>query len=110
MSELDDFNSFMKIAQGEQKEGNYDHIYGAFMNNIRMIRSDAYKLILLPEAEETLLFDVNRDPEEMKNLYGEKKYNDIAIGLYSQFNKLKEAKNDTVEFDFLYPELSENSN
>jgi arylsulfatase A-like enzyme len=41
-----------------------------------MIRDDEFKLLLLPRQQKYLLFDMQNDPEEMKDLAGDPRYAD----------------------------------
>ncbi|MFR9650522.1 MAG: sulfatase-like hydrolase/transferase [Rikenellaceae bacterium] len=66
------------------------YIYGAYIYSQRMIRNDRYKLIFIPAGQHVLLFDLENDPEEMNNLYGDAKYDDVVMELAK--NYLKEAK------------------
>ncbi len=62
------FNSFKDILNGENTVGHYSGIYGAYMNLQRMIRKDGYKLLVYPTIDKVLLFDLEADPNEMKDL------------------------------------------
>jgi arylsulfatase A-like enzyme len=57
-------------------------IYGSYLKTQRMIRNERYKLYLIPEAKQVYLFDLLKDPLEVNNLYGTKKYRKIAENLY----------------------------
>ncbi|MGB5263808.1 MAG: sulfatase-like hydrolase/transferase [Lutimonas sp.] len=69
-----EFNSFLDQAKEKKQNNNYDAIYGAYLNVQRMIRKDGFKLIVYPEINKILLFDLKNDPEEMVNLSNEKEY------------------------------------
>src|SRR5690606_13986335 len=38
------------------------------------VRNDRYKLIHFPTTDEWMLFDLEKDPQEMKNVFAEKEY------------------------------------
>lgn len=45
------FHSFMDVVSGDNTQGNYNGIYGAYMNLQRMIRKDGYKLLVYPKID-----------------------------------------------------------
>ena len=54
-----------------------DTMYGAYMNVQRMVSTSQYKLISYPKIEVELLFDLEKDPEEMKNLATNPEYTKV---------------------------------
>lgn len=64
------FNSLLPLARGEREEGYLnDGVYGAFEEGSqRMIRKDGYKLIVYPKIDKVLLFDMEKDPQEVNDL------------------------------------------
>ncbi|TKG95487.1 DUF4976 domain-containing protein [Puteibacter caeruleilacunae] len=100
-----EFNSLMPLARGKQKKGNYDAIYGGYRNLQRMVRKDNFKLILYPEAKKVLLFDLKKDPEEMKDLSDVKKYQSLKKKLFKELLELQKQMNDEVDLKAVYPEL-----
>lgn len=75
-----DFQSLTSIIDTKSK-GRH-HLYGAYIQTQRMIRNERYKLYLIPDAREVYLFDLLKDPLEINNLYGQKKYDRIAENMY----------------------------
>ena len=89
----------MDLARGKSTESFYDAIYGCYMDLQRMIRKDGFKLIIYPEADKTLLFDIENDPREMNNLSDDPDYQDIKTGLFIDLLNLQKEMNDELELD-----------
>ena len=66
------FNSLMPIIKNKKSSAAYPEIYGGYINLQRMVRTDRYKLIVYPEASKILLFDLKKDPDEMRGRVGRK--------------------------------------
>jgi arylsulfatase A-like enzyme len=64
--------------------------------NVRAIRTDAYKYIERVGGEPNELYDMKRDPGELANLYGQERYRqiqqDLARRLHAFFERYAEAK------------------
>lgn len=92
-----DFNSLLPIARGEQLEGNYPAIYGAYIKVQRMIRKEGFKLIVYPKADKILLFDLQKDPEEMNDLFENPAYKDKAKELAEGLVELQRQHEDPLD-------------
>jgi arylsulfatase A-like enzyme len=88
------FNSVMDLARGERTESFYDAIYGCYMDLQRMIRKDGFKLIFYPEADKTLLFDIENDPWEINDLSDDPDYHNIKSELFLRLLCLQKEMND----------------
>ena len=97
-----DFHSFLDLAKGMTDKHHYDGIYGAYMNLQRMIRKDGYKLILYPDIQKKLLFDLDSDPEETTNLATDQNYNRIQEKLFQDLLVLQEEFDDDLNLDSIY--------
>ena len=83
--------SMVPLLRGEKPEkwrteiyGLYDMHHGAEAN-MRMIRTEKWKLVLhLEEGGENELYNIKNDPDEVKNLYGEKSIIDSQNQLENQ--------------------------
>lgn len=63
-----EFKSLLPLIRGEKKQ-QYPMIYGAYeAGSQRMVKKDGMKLITYPKGPVTLLFDLEKDPLEMRNL------------------------------------------
>jgi len=55
-----DFNSLLPFCEGKSNKG-YDAVYGAYVGNQRMIRTDQYKMIIYPTANKVRLYDIQNN-------------------------------------------------
>lgn len=102
-----EFNSFMDLIKSGSETSHYSSIYGCYTNAQRMIRKGDYKLIVYPEAETTLLFDLIEDPLEMNNLSGSEGTADIEKALFMELSSLQFVMDDTVKIKSIFPQLDE---
>ncbi|MBN1420519.1 MAG: sulfatase-like hydrolase/transferase [Planctomycetes bacterium] len=72
-----EFPSLMPLLRGE-RERLYDAIYGAYMDQQRMVRTERYKLIRYPRAGEVQLFDLKDDPWETRDLAEDPRHADTV--------------------------------
>jgi hypothetical protein len=64
-----------------------------------------YKLILYPEIEKALLFNLRRDPLEIRDLSGKKGSRDRMRELFEVLQELQENLGDPLDLAQIYPEL-----
>lgn len=62
------FESFMDLISGSRQESHYEGIYGAYRNLQRAYRKDGYKLLVFPAVPKVLLFDLENDPGELRDI------------------------------------------
>ena len=67
------FRSLLPLIAGERAE-QYPAIYGAYMNRQRMIADEGWKLVWYPKIGKRLLFHLEEDPHEMRDLAEDPKY------------------------------------
>lgn len=91
------FHSILTLAKGEQTESHYPAIYGAYMNNQRMIKKDGFKLIVYPLAKKVKLFNLAVDPDEIDNLAKNMKYQQKIQTLFSELIQLQKSLNDPLD-------------
>jgi arylsulfatase A-like enzyme len=68
-----EFNSVLPKVHGKQKDSD-EVVYGSYIKEQRMVRSKKYKYIIYPMTGVELLYDLKKDPQEMKDVSKEKKY------------------------------------
>ncbi len=91
------FHSLMDIVNQENIEGHYDDgIYGAYRHLQRMIQKDSYKLIVYPNIQKTLLFDLAQDPYERNDLSTLESFKPKIESLINDLTSLQIQLNDTV--------------
>ena len=72
--------SLVSVIAGKSP-GIRDHILTAYTKVQRAVREDRWKLIVYPQINKTQLFDLQNDPNEMKDLASDKAYADQVIRL-----------------------------
>ncbi|MFT7033422.1 MAG: arylsulfatase A-like enzyme, partial [Cyclobacteriaceae bacterium] len=100
-----EFNSFMDLVKGKTDKGNYDAIYGAYVHWQRMIRKDGFKLLIFPEIDKVLLFDLENDPEEIDDLFGKPEYADKVKGLFKDLIELQKTMGDELDLTPIYKDV-----
>lgn len=94
--------SFVPILKGTQKASLHDALYYHFYENLEHkvakhigVRTDRYKLIYFYENNEWELYDLEKDPREMKNLYGNPSYKTVAEMMKNQLQKAQNQYKDS---------------
>jgi arylsulfatase A-like enzyme len=100
-----EFNSLMGLARGEQKESAYSEIYGAYTKKQRMIRADGYKLIVYPEAKVMRLFNLNKDPLEMRDIANLEENKEKIKTLFGKLVALQKSMDDELDLKTVFNEL-----
>lgn len=74
--------SFADVIKGE-KERSRDTLYFAYIDKIRSVKDDRYKLMKFTHEGKTttLLYDIKKDPYELANLYHIADYKDVVVKL-----------------------------
>jgi choline-sulfatase len=94
------FPSLVPLLTGKKKEG-YESIYGAYRHFQRMVRTDRYKLIRYPHVDEIQLFDMKKDPWEMKDLAEDSQYAQTVKDLDARLHRWMKVTGDELELDAL---------
>lgn len=93
-----EFNSLLPLINKKLKGGNLEKgVYGAYLNLQRMIRKDGYKLMVYPKANKVLLFDMENDPNELRNLAENLEYKEKVKGLFIDLQKLQREYDDKLD-------------
>jgi choline-sulfatase len=61
------FQSLLPIVKGE-KDSKYQRIYGSYTTAQRMVQVGDFKIIYYPKADVFRLYNLSKDPQEMKDL------------------------------------------
>ena len=80
----------------EQKERIRDTVFTLFSTNQRAIRDDRYKLIRFPKIDQTLLFDLQSDPNELQDLYGRPEFAGRTETLRAEYERWQSACGDNL--------------
>ena len=100
-----EFHSFLDLVKGKTDKGNYDAIYGAYVDFQRMIRKDNYKLIVYPKLEKVLLFDLKNDPEEITNLANDEAYQATVKSLFEELLLLQKQLDDPLDLNPIFQKI-----
>jgi arylsulfatase A-like enzyme len=83
-----------------------DAVIGAFRDLQRMITRDGKKLILYPRARVTRLFDLETDPEEMRDLAGTPAGIAASRSLFQRLLEIQRETGDPLDLAPFFPELA----
>ena len=89
------FPSLVPLITGEKKQM-HPALYAAFLDRQRAVRTPEWKLIRTPYADIVQLFNVKRDPWEMRNLAGEPKHAKTLATLDDALRALMTEMNDPM--------------
>jgi len=92
-----EFQSLLPLLRGGKSR--HTSIYGAFMDTQRMVRQDGWKLILYPELDVQLLFNLNDDPQERHNVASEPQYAVRKRSLLAELHRWQQALDDKLEIN-----------
>jgi choline-sulfatase len=96
------FPSIVPLITGAQKQL-HDALYAAFLDRQRAVRTAQWKLIRTPKAGQVQLFDVKRDPWEMRNLATDPKHAAILARLDRKLRELMRELKDPLPEEQLFP-------
>ncbi|MDG1805068.1 sulfatase-like hydrolase/transferase [Flavicella sp.] len=100
-----EFNSFLDLAKGEATKSHYDEIYGAYLSVQRMIRKDGFKLLIYAEINKVMLFDMNKDPEEMNDISKLPENKEKVKSLFNDLLKLQKEMDDPLDITSVFKTL-----
>lgn len=90
------FNSLIPMVKDRSRRSAYPDIYGCYMDRQRMIRTARHKLIVYPKTSRVLLFDLEKDPEEMHDIAGDPSSKYILKDLKNRLLQRQRAMHDTL--------------
>ena len=96
------FNSVLDLVDGSRTKSHYNAIYNGYIDYQCMIRKDGFKLIVYPKLKNVLLFDMNNDPEEMKDLAEKAEYKDKVATLFNALLQLQKDLGDSLDISDVY--------
>ena len=98
-----DFQSVLPLIKGTGKAR--EQVFGSYRDHQRMLTRGDHKLILYPTAKVARVFDLSKDPDEMKDLFGTEEGKAIAKKLFPLLVKELKDHGDTLDLKAAYPEL-----
>jgi arylsulfatase A-like enzyme len=72
-----------------------------------MIRKDGFKLIIYPKIDKLLLFDMEKDPNEMNDLADSPEYREKVRTLFADLLELQKTMGDKLDLNDLYKKMFE---
>ena len=94
------FNSLMPYIRKGSKSA-YPAIYSCYLNLQRMVRTDTHKLIVYPKLNKLLLFDMEKDPEELRDRSDDPAYQRVKNELMALLLQQQSELNDPLgKIDF----------
>ena len=90
------FNSVLPLIR-QQRDRQYDSIYGAYTNKQRAVIKDDWKLIVYPDANVERLYDLKNDPLEQRDLAQDPQQQDRIQGLFQELKRLQHETGDQLE-------------
>ncbi len=100
-----EFNSLLPLISGERKKTYYPRVYGAYLMLQRSVIAGNHKLILYPKIKRARLYNLKKDPMEMKDLADQKKQQKRMKRLFAHLLKLQEQTGDELDVKQAFPEL-----
>jgi arylsulfatase A-like enzyme len=91
------FNSMLPMIKDKEAKTVYPEIYGGYMNLQRMVRTDQYKLIVYPSGPKILLFDLKKDPQEMRDVSGYADYQLTLVEMKARLMRQQKELDDTLD-------------
>jgi len=101
-----EFNSLIDFAMGDRTESYYNGIYGAYeKGSQRMIRKDGFKLIVYPKIEKIRLYNLENDPQELKDIAENPENGEKIKALFADLMVLQKQMGDKLEMQHIFDKL-----
>lgn len=90
-----EFESLLPLLAGQPRAER--PVYGAYLQLQRSIRTSKYKLIAYPKVPKLRLYDVQADPEEMRDLADDPEHQATVQRLLGELFELQDAMDDLLD-------------
>ena len=94
------------LISGRTSKPPYKEIYGAYLDAQRSITIGSEKLLVYPNVPTVRVYDLFRDPFELKDMAKTKRGKAIASKLFPRLVKLQKNMGDKLELTQYFPEFS----
>ncbi len=94
------------VIEGKEKKVR-DTLFTAYRDVQRAVRDERYKLIVYPQINRTQLFDLQNDPDELKDLSNDESMKPTLERLRVQLQNLQERYGDTQPLSVAMPKPAE---
>lgn len=101
-----DFHSLLPILSGERNESYYPAISGSYINLQRMVVQNGYKLILYPKIHKARLYCVEKDPQELHDLFDDPATQEVSHKLFQVLLELQKENGDELDLQAAFPSLA----
>ena len=91
------FNSLLPLLNGDRKTTHYPAVYGAYLGVQRSVTMGGKKLLLYPGVPVARLYDIDKDPHEMKDLAKDPKTLKSQKELFAKLLDLQKETGDTLD-------------
>lgn len=91
------FHSVTPLIRDGDQVSPYPLVYGAYMNKHRMVVDGDFKLIVYPEIDKMLLYNLAEDPQEMDNLADQAGYQQKVREMKGKLKGLMKEMEDPLE-------------
>jgi len=91
-----EFNSLLPLLRGEDVTP-YPSIYGAYIDVQRMVKYKGHKLILYPKIKVARLYNTDKDPKELHDIFGTDGTGAITKELFAELLKLQKQMGDKLD-------------
>lgn len=91
-----DFESVMPMVNGDMSQARKD-MYSCYVNFQRMVSDDKYKLIVYPQVEVELLYDMKNDPLETEDLSHNPEYAEVMKRMRLKLKQQMDLMQDPVD-------------
>lgn len=98
-----DFRSLLPLLRGTAGAERRESIYAAYLDLQRAVILDGWKLILYPKAGVARLYNVARDPMEMRDLAGDPAHAETARKLFRRLVAMQGEMGDTLDVAQAFP-------
>ncbi len=96
-----EFNSLLPLLAGQKSP--YESIYGCYLDKQRSIRTRTHKLIVYPGAPQVRLYNLEKDPLEMKDLAQDASNRPLVRKLFDQLVAIQSEMHDDLDLSMLRP-------
>ena len=100
------FNSLLPLLSGNRKTTHYPAVYGAYLGVQRSVTMDGKKLLLYPGVPVARLYDIDKDPHEMKDLAKDPKTLKSQKELFAKLLDLQKETGDTLDLTAKFQKLA----
>jgi arylsulfatase A-like enzyme len=97
------FNSLRPLLSSQQKQSNYESVYGGYLELQRAVTHDGWKLIAYPKAGVLRLYHLAKDPQEMTDLAADAKHAKRKAELFTKLLALQGQFGDKLDLAAMTP-------